>query len=141
MTPDPDALALAPFVARDYHGGQFTAMYALASSGSYVRGLAREAEALLPAGLPRQEETIGPLLRALLTRSMLSRDMANLAVLLSEAQRANALPPGLHALFSALWGRFTAIDAEGISNLLKRLSQQYRVEARLARAIQTGQIG
>lgn len=44
MTPDPDALAAAPFVARDYHGGQYTALYALASSGSYVLGLAREAE-------------------------------------------------------------------------------------------------
>jgi len=42
--PDPDALAAAPFIARDYHGGQGSALYALASSGSYTLGLAREAE-------------------------------------------------------------------------------------------------
>jgi len=41
---DPDALAAAPFVAGHYHGGQTTALYALASSGSYTPGLAREAE-------------------------------------------------------------------------------------------------
>jgi hypothetical protein len=44
MTPDPDALALAPFVARRYYTGQWTALYALASSGNYVPGLAGEAE-------------------------------------------------------------------------------------------------
>jgi len=41
---DPDALAAAPLVASYWHGGQTTALYALASSGSYTPGLAREAE-------------------------------------------------------------------------------------------------
>jgi len=44
VTPDPDALAAAPFVARDYHGGHGSALYALASTGAYTWGLASEAE-------------------------------------------------------------------------------------------------
>lgn len=40
---DVDRIALAPFVARDYHGGQGSALYALASTGTVVPRLAREA--------------------------------------------------------------------------------------------------
>lgn len=32
--PQTDSVMMAPFLASEYHGGQFTAMYALASSGS-----------------------------------------------------------------------------------------------------------
>jgi hypothetical protein len=38
-----DAIMAAPFVARDYYSGQFSAMYALVSSGTMVEGLASEA--------------------------------------------------------------------------------------------------
>ena len=38
-----DEVMLAPFVARDYHGGQASALYALASTGTLTSGLAREA--------------------------------------------------------------------------------------------------
>lgn len=40
-----DCLALAPFVARYYHNGQGSALYALSSSGMMVQGLQREAAA------------------------------------------------------------------------------------------------
>jgi hypothetical protein len=83
MTPDPDALALAPFVARDYHGGQFTAMYALASSGTYVRGLAREAEAAA-----RLAETL----------AMGSEDLEEAGELATEAEALHAL-----AIDAARW--------------------------------------
>ena len=43
MTAYADALAVAPFVAWHYHQGQFTALYAYASSGAVTPGLAREA--------------------------------------------------------------------------------------------------
>ncbi len=102
--------------------------------------VAEDAEALLPADLPRREDTLGPLLRVLLTRATLSRDMAGLAALLSEAHEAHALPSALYSLFTSLWGQFSAVDAEGITALLKRLARQQRREARLARAIQTRQI-
>jgi glycine/D-amino acid oxidase-like deaminating enzyme len=56
-----DALALAPFVARDYHGGQFTAMYAYASSGTVTPGLAREAAAavIIAEGLAEAADAAG----------------------------------------------------------------------------------
>jgi hypothetical protein len=38
-----DAIMAAPFVARDYHSGQSSAMYALVSSGTMLEGLASEA--------------------------------------------------------------------------------------------------
>lgn len=41
---DKDELLLAREVAADWHGGQFTALYAYSSSGSVTLGLSREAE-------------------------------------------------------------------------------------------------
>jgi len=40
---DKDEILLAGFIARDYHGGQSSALYAFVSSGSITPGLAREA--------------------------------------------------------------------------------------------------
>jgi len=102
--------------------------------------LAKDAAATLPSALPRREDTIAPLLRMLLTQSTVSQDMAYLAGILAEAHRENALPSGLYNLFMALWGRFTATDADGLTSLLKQLAQQHRTEARLAQAIQTGHL-
>jgi hypothetical protein len=85
VTPDPDALAIAPFVARDYHGGQYTAMYAYASSGNYVLGLAREAEAAL-----RLAETLAMAATDPAEADQLATDVEALHALAIDAQRREA---------------------------------------------------
>lgn len=43
MTPDPDALAYAPWAAMAWHSGQWCPLYAYGSSGTMVAGLAAAA--------------------------------------------------------------------------------------------------
>ena len=62
-----DEVMLAPWVARDYHDGQASALYALASTGTLTSGLAGEARRAAVAaegqGFYEEAETLTVLAR------------------------------------------------------------------------------
>lgn len=101
---------------------------------------ASDATRLLPAALPATASAIRQLLAVFVSRGNLASDLHDLAGLLQQASADGALTPQTLASFTALVGQFNAAESQDFKQLLRQLQSGQSLEARLARALEAGNL-
>ncbi len=106
-------------------------------------GANRAAEAaaqLAPPHLPQTGQALQQLFTLFLSRGSLGGDLEQLAQLLTRAAADGVIPQTLTTQFSALLAAMSASQSDGFRRLLEQMEAPRGLEARLALALQAGNI-
>jgi hypothetical protein len=98
------------------------------------------ATSLLPAQLPATTQAIRQVISLFLGQDILGRDLQQLVTLINQAVAQGALPQTFTGDFFSLVAQFSAANTQEFTGLLKKLTANRSLEARLALAMKEGKV-